>query len=308
LAVSTIAVSESEAAWLDLAPVHVRVSALGCRTTAQSDGSQDYVRKPDPAGLTLHFDPAGALLQSTLDCENDVFVDRYGEDRTALEGYHAPYTGASTFLSLADDEGHVVAMARLVFPSPAGLITLVDIADDPWRADADAVFAATGLDPARTWDVSAVCVRKAARGQTALFAATIYHGMIRAMQVNRVDGFVAMLDTRVRRILNMLGVVLHPLPGIAPLPFWGSPETGPSYAHFDSLIAWQRRSAPDAYRLVTLGVGLDGIRVPGPDAFTLRRPRSVQLARQRIVLPAGIDLTAGTTGSGHPQAAERDGR
>jgi hypothetical protein len=266
------------------------------------------VKKPDPAGLTLHFDPAGPLLAATLDCENDVFVDRYGEDRSAVEAYHAPFTGASTFLSLADDDGTVVAMARLVVPSAAGLITLVDIADEPWHADAEAVLAATGLDPARTWDVSAVCVRKAARGQTALFAAAIYHGMIRAMQVNRVDGFVAMLDTRVRRILNMLGVVLHPLPGIEPLPFWGSPETGPSYAHFDSLISWQRRTAPDAYRLVTLGVGLDGIRVPSPDSFTLLRPRSVQLARQRRLEPATtIDLTA-VKSSGQAQAAEGDRR
>jgi hypothetical protein len=247
------------------------------------------VRKPDPAGLTLHFDPAGALLESTLDCENDVFVDRYGEERTALEGYHAPFTGASTFLSLADEDGRVLAMARLVFPSPAGLITLVDIADDPWKADADAVLAATGLDPARVWDVSAVCVRQTARGQSALFAAAIYHGMIKAMQVNRVQGFLAMLDVRVRRILNMLGVVLHPLPGIETRPFWGSPATSPSYAHLDSLLAWQRTSAPDAYRLVTLGVGLDGIRVPALDSFRLLRPRSVQL-----IDPSGAALSTST--------------
>jgi hypothetical protein len=257
------------------------------------------VKKPDPAGLTLHFDPAGPLLASTLDCENDVFVDRYGENRTALEAYHAPFTGASTFLSLADDDGYVVAMARLVFPSSAGLITLVDIADEPWNADADAVFTATGLDPARTWDVSAICVRKAARGRTALFAAAIYHGMIKAMQVNRVEGFVAMLDVRVGRILNMLGVVLHPLPGIETRPFWGSPASSPSYAYFDSVISWQRRSSPDAYRLVTLGIGLDGIRVPGMEFFALHRPRSVQLtqqltqqlSRQRSAEPATIDVS-----------------
>jgi hypothetical protein len=263
------------------------------------------LKKPDPAGLTLHFDPAGPLLESTLDCENDVFVDRYGEDRTALEAYHAPFTGASTFLSLADDDGRVLAMARLVFPSSAGLITLVDIADDPWNADAAAVFAATGLDPARTWDVSAVCVRKAARGQTALFAATIYHGMIKAMQVNRVEGFTAMLDDRVGRILNMLGVVMHPLPGIDSRPYWGSPGSSPSYAHFDSLIAWQRKSAPDAYRLVTLGIGLDGIRVPGMEFFVLRRPRPVDVIEQ-----GRIDLSDRTQAvrSGQAEAAERDRR
>lgn len=239
--------------------------------------------------LYLHFDPAGDLLRATLDCENDVFVDRYGEDREALEGYHAPYSGSSTFLSLADASGHVVAMSRLVYPSPAGLITLADIAEEPWNADADAVLAQTGLDPARTWDLSAVCVRKATGGQTALFAAAIYHGLIKALQANQVEGFVAMLDARVRRILNMLGVVLHPLPGIETLPYWGSPASTPAYAHLATLLAHQRRTAPDAYRLVSLGVGLDGIRVPSFDAFTLHRPRSVQLPAQ---LAGAVDLTA----------------
>ena len=119
-------------------------------------------------------------------------------------------------------------------PSPAGLITLVDIADDPWNADADAVLAATGLDPARTWDVSAICVRQAGRGRTALFAAAIYHGMIKAMQANRVEGFVAMLDVRVRRILNMLGVdPASPARASRPGPSGDPRPRRPSYANFD---------------------------------------------------------------------------
>jgi hypothetical protein len=196
----------------------------------------------------------------------------------------------------------------------------VDIADEPWNADPDAVLAATGLEPARTWDVSAICVRQTVRGQTALFAAAIYHGMIKAMQANRVQGFLAMLDVRVGRILNMLGVVLHPLPGIDTRPFWGSPATSPSYAHLDSLLSWQRTAAPDAYRLVTLGVGLDGIRVPGLESFRLQRPRSVQLIEPRRPAPSTIDLSdsmsdstpgtaAGTAaGSSRRQGTERDPR
>jgi hypothetical protein len=105
-------------------------------------------------------------------------------------------------------------------------------------------------------------------------------------------------------------VVLHPLPGIETLPYWGSPASSPSYAHFDSLLAWQRKSSPDAYRLVALGVGLDGIRVPGLDSFALHRPRSVQLVRPSGAEPASIDLSNGgaATRSGHAQAAERDHR
>jgi hypothetical protein len=263
---------------------------------AQSDWNRGQVHKVEPTGLWLHFDPVGSLLQATLDCENDVFCERYGEDRTALEGYHAPYAGSSTFLSLADADGHVVAMSRLVYPSPAGLITLVDIEADPWNADAATSFAQTGLDPARTWDVSAVCVRKSSSGQTALLAAAIYHGLIKTMRANHVDGFLAVLDARVHRILNMLGVVMHPLPGVETKPYWGSPATMPAYARFPQVIDGQRRMSPDAYRLVTLGVGLDGIRVPADDAFVLHRPRSVQLPERPAA--RAIDLSV------HPQAAE----
>lgn len=246
------------------------------------------MHKVDTTGYSLHFDPDGPLLAATLQCENDVFVARYGEDPQALDRYHAPYAGASTFLCIADKDGQVAAMARLVHPSPAGLITLVDITEEPWHADAEATFAQTGLDPARTWDLASVAVRKASGGQTALFAATIYHGLIKALQANRVDGFVAVLDVRMGRILNMLGVVLHPLPGIEPLPYWGSPLSAPSYAHLDTLLDQQRRTSPEGYRLVTLGIGLDGMRVPPIEAFQLQRPRSVQLPAQ---VAEQVDLT-----------------
>ncbi|MFL6100787.1 MAG: hypothetical protein ACJ71T_12625 [Actinomycetales bacterium] len=259
------------------------------------------MKKQDAAGLTLHFDPDGALLESTLDCEYDVFAERYGEDRSALEHYHSPFYAASTFLSLADSQGDVVAMARLVYPSPAGLITTRDVAGEPWNVDARASLAAAGLDPARTWDVSTVCARKSSRGQTALLAAAIYHGLIKTMRANRVDGFTAMLDARIHRILNMLGVVMHPLPGVETLPFWGSPATTPAYANFNQLIDGQRRMSPDAYRLVTLGVGLDGIRIPDNEAFVLHRPRSVTLPQ---ITQRTVDLAASAAGSAHPEAVE----
>jgi hypothetical protein len=266
------------------------------------------VERFEPSRLWLHFDPVGPLLAATLDCENDVFCERYGEDRSALEAYHAPYAATSTFLSLADADGRVVAMSRLVYPSPAGLITLDDVEEDPWNADSAAALAETGLDPARTWDVSAVCVRKSSRGQTALLAAAIYHGLIKTMRANQVDGFLAVLDSRVHRILNMLGVVMHALPGIETKPYWGSPASTPSYAHFRTLIDGQRRRSPDAYRLVTLGVGLDGIHVPLDDTFVLHRPRSVELpaeptpAAPAPAEPRTIDLSA------HAQAAQSPSR
>lgn len=244
----------------------------------------------DAEHYTVHFDPDGALLEATLACEEDVFAERYGDDPAALHEAHQRYAASSTFLAVADPSGRVAAMARLVFPSAVGLETLVDIADEPWRADAAASFRQTGLDPARTWDLSSVGVRHAPRGQTALLGAAIYHGVIQALRANGAEGFVANLDVRVGRILNMLGLVLHPLPGVEPQPFWGSPASAPSYAWLDALLDHQRRAAPEAYRLVTLGVGLDGIQVPPLAAFTLRRPRPVVLPRAAQDAPVTVDL------------------
>ena len=42
------------------------------------------------------------------------------------------------------------------------------------------------------------------------------------------------------------------------------------YAHCATLFENQRRQFPDAHRLVTLGVGLDGVAVPTVDSFRLR--------------------------------------
>jgi hypothetical protein len=42
------------------------------------------------------------------------------------------------------------------------------------------------------------------------------------------------------------------------------------YAYCAPLLDNQRRQFADAYRLVTLGLGLDGLAVPALDSFRLR--------------------------------------
>jgi hypothetical protein len=71
----------------------------------------------------------------------------------------------------------------------------------------------------------------------------------------------------VRRVLNSVGIITHALPGTQARPYLGSVATTPAYAHLVPMFDNQRRNLPDAYRLVTLGAGLEGIAVPPLDHF-----------------------------------------
>lgn len=239
-----------------------------------------------PADLTLHFDPQGALLQSTLDCEADVFAERYDWPQQDTREFYAPYDASSTYIAVADSDERVVAMARYIFPSAAGLCTVNELSVE-WDVDGRQMLEETGLDLSRTWDVGSVCVRKDAKRYGVLHAAALYHGLLKASAANDVRGFVSLIDERVRRLLGMFGLMVHAIPGTTTSAYGGSKATTPVWADMARFVGDQRRNAPDSYRLVTLGVGLDGVRVPSSDAFTLRRPPA------QIVLPhqASIDLT-----------------
>jgi hypothetical protein len=65
------------------------------------------------------------------------------------------------------------------------------------------------------------------------------------------------------------------------------------YAHFAPMLDNQRREFPDAYRLVTLGVGLDGILVPEPEAFVRRRAQLIDLTAlddARVPVPVPVPV------------------
>ena len=157
-----------------------------------------------------------------------------------------------------------------------------------WDVDGVELLSQTGLDLTRTWDVGSVCVRRDAKRYGVLHAAALYHGLLKASAANDVRGFVSLIDERVRRLLGMFGLMVHAIPGTSTSAYGGSKATTPVWADMAKFVADQRRNAPDSYRLVTLGVGLDGVQIPGPEAFRLHRPpTSVALPQQSLV-----DLTS----------------
>lgn len=240
--------------------------------------------------LQVHFDPTGALLDVARECEAATFLHWYGNTREQLAAEYSDYDSATAFVALTAGDD-VIGACRLITPGPAGLKSIVDAGREPWGVDGGRAAAAAGLDLRTTWDIATLGVRPGMRGPSVLRVAALYHGIITACQVNEISAIVAVLDDRVRRLMAMMGLILHTLPGTETGPYLGSPASTPVYAGFAALLDTQRRVAPDAYRLTTLGVGLDGVSMPERSSFLLHRPAPVVDVRSspdRALEPAAI--------------------
>lgn len=225
--------------------------------------------------LRLHFDAQGALLESARECEAVVFERWFGNTRAQLDDEYGPYEEHSVFLALADDDEQVVGAVRLVPPGGPGFKTLTDVGQQPWGVDGVRSARAAGIDLSSTWEVATLGVLAGATGAGTMGALALYHGLMTVARVNRMTTFVAILDERVRRLLASVGITTRALPGTSTAPYLGSEHSTPVYSHYGPMVDVQRRDLPDAYRLVTLGVGLDGVSVPSDEAFRLRPRRRV---------------------------------
>lgn len=220
----------------------------------------------------LHFDVQDDLLASARECEAEVFLRWYGNTRSELEDEYGPYEDSSVFMAVADTSGEVVATMRLLVPGGrAGLKTLNDVGRAPWGIDGSRAAAVAGLDLTSTIEIATISSRRKSTPQGLRHSFTLYRGLMLAARANNFSALVAVLDDRVRRLLDTVGLVTLPLPGTGPAPYLGSDASTPVYAHGPQLLDNQRRVSPEAFALVTQGIGLDGIGVPPQGAFQLRR-------------------------------------
>ena len=229
--------------------------------------------------LNLHFDARGELLESARQCEEDVFLQAFGNTREQLEDEYGPYNDQSVFIAVADDSGHVVGSCRLITPGPAGIKTLNDVSREPWGVDGERSARAAGADLERTWDIATLGVRPGYRGGSLMVAIALYHGLMKGTRTNEVTTATAIMDAHAHRVLSSVGFAFPSLPGTKPAPYLGSESSIPCYGHWSGLADAQRRLYPDAYRLVTLGVGIDGVSVPADAEFVLK-PRTVPVAAE----------------------------
>jgi hypothetical protein len=246
------------------------------------------VRNPLGPGreFRLVAKPDAELRAAAFEHEAWTFGVRYGVtyDEHVLE--FGPYESASAFLVVVDDRDRVAATMRLILPGPAGLKTLVDAGNSPWRIDALRTATAVGVDPQRTWDVGTLAAAPGLGRHRFAVTAALYHGLTVAAGRNRVKSLLMTVDERVRGILQTFGLFTTALPGAKPMPFEGSPASTPVYGHCAQMLDTQRRVNPEAYRLVTQGVGLEGVRMPPAAEFDLGREpaaATTRAAAQRLL-------------------------
>ncbi|GAB3598254.1 hypothetical protein GCM10027446_28030 [Angustibacter peucedani] len=249
--------------------------------------------------LRLHFDAQGALLDSARECEAEVFLRWFGNTRAQLDDEYGPYEEHSVFLVLADEDEQAVGAVRLIAPGGPGFKTFADVGQQPWGVDGLRSARAAGIDLSSTWEVATLGVRAGAAGGGTAGALALYHGLMTVARVNRMSTFVAILDERVRRLLGSVGITTRALPGTATAPYLGSDRSTPVYSHYAPMVDAQRRDLPDAYRLVTLGIGLDGVSIPPEEQFRLQPRRRVLDVRALEHIPtarsgggAGLSVAA----------------
>jgi hypothetical protein len=221
--------------------------------------------------LNLHFDVRDELLDATLDCEESVFLESFGNTRNQLEEEYGPYNDQSLFIAVSDDSGLVVGACRIIRPGSQGLKTLNDVGRQPWGVDGMRSARAAGIDIDRTWDIATIGVRRQYRGPRLMVAMAMYHAIMRSTRINDVATATAILDSAAFQVLADAGYLFTTLPGTAPAPYLGSESSIPVYGHWTGLADAQRRMFPELYRLITLGIGIDGVAIPDDEAFDLQR-------------------------------------
>ncbi len=211
--------------------------------------------------LRLVFDPVGEELAAAKRCEAQVFWETYGNTPEEFDQEYGPYEESTGFMAVLADDGEAVAVTRFIAPGPAGLKTLNDVGRPPWQVDGLRSARAAGVDPARTWDVATIAVRRGL-GRGGLCAGALYHGIISAAYANDVDFVVMIMDSHARQLLTSLGMHTQALPGTRTGEYLGSATSTPLWGHLNRGLEQQRQDSPDAYRLIFQGIGLDGIALP----------------------------------------------
>jgi hypothetical protein len=238
--------------------------------------------------LRLRFNPDADLLAATRDCEAEVFLRAYGNTRQQLQEEYGPYEHASVFIALADDHGDVLGACRLIRPTEAGLKSLHDAARPPWSLDVPRAVRAARLNPSQTWDVATLGCRRGLKGPGKLASAALFHALVQVVRANDIRSAVMIIDERVRSLLASAGMTGRTLPGAAPARYLGSAASTPVYRHCDEAFDQQRITNPDAHRLFTQGIGLDGIEVPPLSAFRFHEAVAVSRAPAAQAVGAGV--------------------
>ncbi len=190
--------------------------------------------------------------------EAQVFLQAFGNTPEVMEQEYGPHDGRSRFVAVIDDaDGSALGAARFVLPDDAGMVkTLIDVAGEPWYLSAPDVLEAAGLSGRPVWDVATLAVDRrfrAGRAGAELVLALCF-GIGRYALDCGVPGLVAILDDRVLRLLQSMGLPWEPMAGATSRPYLGSPASTPCVFLVDRGTDSVRARRPDLAPFLVDGI------------------------------------------------------
>lgn len=221
--------------------------------------------------LYLKFDVTGDERDAVLDCEEEVFLQAFGNTRSQLEEEYGPYLEQSVFAGVFNSAGDCLGETRIILSGPAGLKTLNDLSREPWGLDGYRSFALTGHKVAETYDIGTLGVRKEYRGRAMMISLAMFHMCLTFPRIpeNQIKAMVSVMDSRFLSLQDSVGLHYNTLPGAKPGPYLGSESSSPVWIDLVTTTDRLRADYPDSYRLLVLGSGIDGVSIPGPEGLTI---------------------------------------
>lgn len=195
-------------------------------------------------GRLLCFEIEGSDPFSNIarQVEREVFEERFGNDPVMLTREYWPYEDSSLFFVALDTDAKVPAgVLRMIRNSPAGLKTLVDLADPtitPNAVPTDDVLRFHAIDDLdRCWDGATATVRRRYRRRLPAIHSEVLRSWYGAAVRENVEHLVSILDAPVFKVVrHFLGVPLVPLADTAPFTYMDGLNHQAVYAHVDSAV------------------------------------------------------------------------
>lgn len=190
-------------------------------------------RLPDGSRFaTIEVEPGSKFANIGRYIESRVFMQTFGNTPETLQESYAPYEDSSRFfLSVDVESANPTGVLRVIANSPAGLMTINDVEDQPFGISREAIAKVHGVtDFDKTWDVGTVAVLPEYRRGQGPVSIQLFRAMYLSAVNHSVEHLVSMIDDKLyKKLHGALGIPFKPLAGAKPGPYMDSEKTHPVY-------------------------------------------------------------------------------
>lgn len=192
--------------------------------------------------------------------EVDVFGKFFQFDERLMQEEYGSYEQHSQFILVIDEkEKKPAGVMRLISNSEKGLKSLNDITIDPWNVPLERIFSENDIKSENldsTWDIATLAVSKEYRGNL-LVSSALYHALELTIERSGKDWLVTILDDKVLRLLEALGITFKRYKGVRSASYTGSPASTPVYTTIQDMRETAQKTNPSSYDYLFLGRGID---------------------------------------------------